>query len=130
MLSEQTPEKNDMLSVKVSDISIMLNSAGTDGINAEKLPENTHDFVKEALEAALMTDARAAVRGTYITNAVTVFVNVTRCVNSDYYRFAADTAFGNLSVLDAGCGSVFHFNKRMNMSPEFTVVFLRILLSG
>ena len=129
MLSEQTPEKNDMLSVKVSDISIMLNTARANPVYFENFPEDTHDFIKKTLKAGLMADTRTTVR-TYITNAVTVFVNVTRCVNSGYHRFAADTAFGNLSVLDAGCGSVFHFNKRMNMSPEFTAVFLRILLSG
>lgn len=130
MLSEQTPEKNDMLSVKVSDISIMLNTAGTDGINAEKLPENTHDFVKEALEAALMTDAQAAVRGTYITNAVTVFVNVTRCVNSGYHRFAADTAFGDFAVFRARCRNVFYFGKRMDVYFELAGILLCVLLGG
>ena len=107
----------------------MFGSARTGFVHAEKLPENTQEFVKEALKARSMAKAGADNLAAAVTNAVTVLVGVTRCRFGGDDRFATDTAFGSFAVFGTGCRFTLYFDKLMNMCAELTRIGFGVLLS-
>ena len=107
----------------------MFGSARTGFVHAEKLPENTQEFVKEALKARSMAKAGADNLAAVVTDTVTVLVGVACCRFGGDDRLAAETAFGSFAVFGTGCRFTLYFGKLMNMCDELTRISFGVLLS-